>query len=198
MKTKKKKSWKRELAEWGVFLGIIAILYTTGLHTPVLGFVQGLVLKTGLVKPDIDAGNHYGQLDDDFDIVDSAGETVSFSAFDGQVVFINFWATWCPPCIAEMPDIQDLYEAMGDQEIKFVIISLDDDFDKAKAFVERKGYTFPIYAPHGALPQVLQSQSIPTTFVIDRQRNIVVKRQGMAKYNSQRFRNYLAKLAEGG
>lgn len=128
---KKKKSIKREIIEWGIFLGIIGFLFATGLHTPVFGFLQGLVLKTGIIQPSI---NHEGgkTADYDFMLVDANGRQQPFSDFEGKVVFVNFWATWCPPCVAEMPDIHELYQEMKDEDIAFVLISLDDDFDKAK------------------------------------------------------------------
>ena len=187
---KKKKSVKKEIIEWAIFLGIIGFLFGTGLHTPVFGFIQGLILKTGIIQPSIERDDVV-RADYDFVLVDTQGQRVPFSTFEDKVVFVNFWATWCPPCVAEMPDIQGLYEEMDRGNIAFVMISLDDSFQKAKDFVERKDFDFPIYQLASPLPQVYESTAIPTTYVISPQREIVVAKSGMAKYNTRKFREFL-------
>ncbi len=190
---KKKKSIKREIIEWGVFLGVLAFLFGTGLHTPVFGFLQGLVLKTGIMQPAI-SEEVIAKADYDFILVDKSGKSVPFSEFSEEVVFMNLWATWCPPCIAEMPDIQALYESQESEGVQFVLISLDDDFQKAKDFVAKKGFNFPIYRLGTSLPEVYSSKAIPTTHVISPDGNIVVTKSGMAKYNTKKFRKFLQEL----
>ena len=188
---KKKKSIKRETTEWIILLGIIAVLYTTGWYVPVMGFVQGLVLKTGLIKPN--TGMHDAEKADyNFTLIDESGNEVPFSEFKAQTVFLNFWATWCPPCIAEMPDINDLFQNMQKNNVRFVLVSEDDDFEKAKRFKEKKGFDFPIYQLNGSLPRVFFSRSIPTTFVVSPQGQVVMKHASMAKYNTTEFRDFPA------
>lgn len=189
----KKKSVKREIIEWVVFFGIIATLYLTGLHTPVLGFMQGLILKTGIMKPTIERESKV-RASYSFTLIDKNGEFVNFKNFKGETVFINFWATWCPPCIAELPDINNLYNELKGENVKFFLISLDDDFEKAKKFVDKKKFDFPIYQLGSLMPEVFYSNAIPTTFVISPEGKIVVKKSGMAKYNTEEFRNFLTGL----
>ncbi len=191
---KKKKSGKREIIEWAIFLGIFGILFGTGLHTPVFGFIQGLILKTGIIQPSIDE-TPSERADYNFALVDQDGNKVPFDNFQEKAVFVNLWATWCPPCIAEMPDINDLYNEMNDKGIEFVLISLDDDFQKAKDFVKRKEYDFPVYQLASSLPAVYSSNAIPTTYVLSPEGNIVVTKSGMAKYNTKKFRKFLEELA---
>jgi thiol-disulfide isomerase/thioredoxin len=190
---KKKKSIKREIIEWGVFLAIIAFLFGTGLHTPVFGFLQGLILKTGIIQPSLETEANI-EASYDFVLVDQDGQRKPFSEFREEVVFINFWATWCPPCVAEMPDIQNLYEDMHGAGINFVLISLDDDFQKARNFVEKKDFTFPIYQLGSPLPEVYASSAIPTTYVVSPDGKVVVSKSGMAKYNTKKFKNFLREL----
>jgi len=192
---KKKKSIKREIIEWGIFLGIMAFLFGTGLHTPVFGFFQGLILKTGIIQPSVEESS-VEEANYNFTLIDQNGNRKPFAEFKDEVVFINFWATWCPPCIAEMPDIHDLYQEVSSEGVTFVMISLDDDFQKAKDFVKRKDFTFPIYQLASPLPKAFESSAIPTTFVLSPEGKIVVQKSGMAKYNTKKFRDYLQQLKE--
>ena len=94
-----------------------------------------------------------------FYLSDENGTTVSLADFKGKTIFMNYWATWCPPCIAEMPNIQALFEDMTHtdetrQEIVFMMISLDADSKKALDFVERKGYSMPVYFPRSQKPSI--------------------------------------------
>ena len=190
---KKKKSIKREIIEWAIFLGILGFLFGTGLHTPVFGFFQGLILKTGIMQPSIESESEV-TASYDFQVVDQDGNRIDFSTYENKVVFVNFWATWCPPCIAEMPDIDNLYQEMEGKDVEFILISLDDDFEKAKAFVEKKNFAFPIYRLGSSLPAVYESSAIPTTYVISPEGKIVVSKSGMAKYNTKKFRQFLEGL----
>lgn len=128
-------------------------------------------------------------------LVSIEGERGSLKDFEGKTIFLNFWATWCPPCIAEMPNIQALYEDLSDDEdIVFVMLSLDEDHDKARAFMERKEFTMPVYFLIGRQPGVYNSTVVPTTYVISRSGDIVVEKRGMAKYNTTSFKEFLLSL----
>ena len=190
---KKKKSVKRDIIEWAIFLGIIGFLFGTGLHTPVFGFIQGLILKTGIMQPSLNESSAE-QADYNFILIDEEGNRKPFTDFENKVVFVNFWATWCPPCVAEMPDINALYQEMGDKGIEFVMISFDDEFQKAKNFVGKKEFDFPIYQLASPLPKVYESSAIPTTYVISPEGKIVVSKSGMAKYNTKKFKKFLEEL----
>lgn len=188
----KKKKIKRDLIEWAIIIGIGLILYLTGLHTQVIGTLQGFVLKTGIIKPSIYLEEPISPAEYQFKLVDQNGNLLDGSSLEGKVIFINLWATWCPPCIAEMPDINRLYGEFKDQkDIRFILISLDEDFNKAIQFVERKGFDFDIYQFASPIPEVYQSRIIPTTLVISPDGNIVVRKEGMAKYSSASFRKFL-------
>ncbi len=80
----------------------------------------------------------------DFTVVSLDGQIVSLSDFRGQPVWINFWGAWCPPCRAEMPDIQAAYETLGPQGLVLLAVSLGDRPSEAAAFANQVGATFPI------------------------------------------------------
>ncbi len=188
MKNKRKK--QREIIEWAVLIIVVGVIYLGGWQTQVIGKLQQGVLATGIFSPDLVEKELEASYD--FQLRDLLGNELSFTEFEGQVVFLNFWATWCPPCIAEMPDIHHLYEQ--DTGTAFVMISLDRDKEKARKFIEEKGFTFPVYFLNSSLPSTYDIQSIPTTYLLSKDGKIKVKNHGMAKYNSKKFRALLSKL----
>ena len=186
---------KKEIKEWGIFVVIIATLYFTGLHTEVAAFAQRTILATGLITPDteLDEGGK-GMIDYSFKIRTVDGKVTELSEYKDKVIFINLWATWCAPCRAEMPGIQTLHDKMKDNEdIVFVMLSLDQDEGKVKKFINKKTYDFPIYLPATDIPEILRSLSIPATFVVAKNGQIVSKKVGMAKYDTRSFENFLIK-----
>ncbi|REE05570.1 TlpA family protein disulfide reductase [Marinoscillum furvescens] len=186
-----KKTYKRELIEWTVLVVVAGGLYLSGLHTEVIGQIQRLVLTTGIMQPDLEEEHQPAAYD--FQLVNAAGRTIHFEEYKGKTVFLNLWATWCPPCVAEMPDIESLFQKKG-KEVNFVLLSVDKDRQKAINFVERKGYEVPIYFLKSNLPDIYSTRSIPTTFLISPDGKIAVKQQGMAKYDTEAFRSLLDSL----
>jgi thiol-disulfide isomerase/thioredoxin len=201
MKTKEQKpqktsSFKKELIQWGVLFFIAAGLYGTGYHTEVIGKLQSVVLFTGIFQPDVEESIQHGnQADFDMPLLTMNGERTSLSEFEGKTIFLNFWATWCPPCIAEMPNIQALYNELDDENIVFVMASLDRDPQKAWDFTERKEFTFPVYSVLSK-PRVYDTSMVPTTYVISPDGTIAMKHAGMAKYNTDDFRAFLTNLSQ--
>lgn len=110
----------------------------------------------------------------DFTLEDIEGNVVSLSDYKGKVVFVNFWATWCPPCRAEIPHFIELIEQYGED---FVVLGVDldsRDFSKVPAFVEKQGMNYPVlYDTKGVSNLYGGIQSIPTTFVVNRNGKIV-------------------------
>ena len=169
-------------------------LYFTGLHKEAIGIVQRAVLAPGFIKPEIYDQDERIKASFAFDLIDQNGHHISFKSFKGKTIFLNLWATWCPPCIAEMPDINNLYNELDSDRVAFVMISRDNDFGHAIKFVSKKEYDFPIYSLRSRLPEEFQTSSIPNTFVISPKGEIVAKRIGMAKYNTDEFRQFISEL----
>ena len=202
---KKKKSRKKTFIEYGIIAAVVITLYATGLHTEVIGFIQRGFLATGLMTPKIeathssDSGNEITAnasstpADFNLTLMDENGKTISLAEFRGKVIFLNMWATWCPPCIAEMPNINKLYKEVG-HEVAFVMVSLDDDFETAKAFNKRKGFDLPIYKLQSNRPALYHSSTVPTTYVINANEELVLTHKGMANYNTPKFKEFLKEL----
>ncbi|WGK64941.1 TlpA family protein disulfide reductase [Croceiramulus getboli] len=111
------------------------------------------------------------------------GQSRSVAVGQGKPVLINYWATWCPPCIAEMPDMQALYERYGDR-IDFLFLT-DEEPQVVTRFLNRKGYELPVYNPQIQAPEALQTRSIPRTFLIDQTGRIVLDESGAANWDSE-------------
>jgi thiol-disulfide isomerase/thioredoxin len=142
---------------------VIAILYATGLHTEVLGNLQRAMLWTGLFDADTSEitttkGSFLSDSDYRFDMEKTNRETVSLSDFRGDVIFVNVWASWCPPCVAEMPTIETLYNNLsGEKNIRFILLAMDQEQQKAIDFMERKEFPMPYFVSVFALPNHFRS-----------------------------------------
>ncbi|PWN07933.1 TlpA family protein disulfide reductase [Rhodohalobacter mucosus] len=196
---KKSSSLKRNLIEWGILIGVIVILYATGLHTPLIGTLQKGLLATGLIKPDIPESTvtaGYPDADPGFYFADESGRTQSLDLYRGKVIFLNVWATWCPPCIAEMPSIQALYDNVSDNDdIVFLLVSVDENFDIAQRFMENRELSMPIVHFRGKAPGTYESGVVPTTYVISKDGKLMMEKQGFAKYDTPEFEQFLMELA---
>lgn len=194
------KKLKKNLIEYGLIGAVFIGLFVTGLHTEVFGFLQRGILATGLMDPEIEEQAEIASATPakaailDIGLVNSEGEKVNMEQFRGKVIFLNFWATWCPPCIAEMPGINNLYHEMKDDNVEFVMLSVDQNFEKAKKFRDKKGYGFEIYKATGPIPQMYSSRSIPTTYVIDAQGNLALTHLGMGDFDTKEFQQFLKEL----
>jgi cytochrome c biogenesis protein CcmG, thiol:disulfide interchange protein DsbE len=122
----------------------------------------------------------------DFSARDLSGEEVSLSDLEGEVILLNIWATWCPPCREEMPSMQRLHEELGPEGLRIVAVSVDVAPGMLDAsgnvggniaeFAREMGLTFAIWHdPSGRVQQAFRSSKVPESFVIDRSGYIVKK-----------------------
>ncbi|WP_394232279.1 peroxiredoxin family protein [Niallia oryzisoli] len=117
-------------------------------------------------KPDNLPGLKVGVKAPDFEVKNLAGETVKLSDFQGKKVLLNFWATWCPPCKEEMPDMEKFHKSAGD-DVVILAVNIDPQYDVNK-FVNEMGITFPILLDEkDEVNTMYQILTIPTTYFID-------------------------------
>ena len=113
-----------------------------------------------------------GFLAPDFTLETTKGTQISLSDFRGQAILVNFWASWCPPCRAEMPSMENVYREYQDKG--FVVLAINvthqDNLNDAADFVKEQGFTYPILLDEmGIASQEYQLRSLPTSFFIDRE-----------------------------
>jgi thiol-disulfide isomerase/thioredoxin len=108
-----------------------------------------------------------------------SGESLSLASLKGNVVLIDFWATWCPPCIEGLPITQAVYDKYKDKGLKVIAVS-DEDKDTVKKFIDENKYTFPTYLdPEQSAFGAFEIRGIPTMVVIDREGRLVEKSVGL-------------------
>lgn len=113
------------------------------------------------------------------------GRAVSLSDFHDRILFLNLWATWCTPCLQEMPEMSDLYQEFSEQGLSVVAVT-DEDAQIVGEFLQRNPYPFPILLdPENVLGQRLGVQMIPVTLVIDTQGRQALKKTGTYRWASQ-------------
>lgn len=118
-----------------------------------------------------------------FTVTNMRDKSVSLASLKGKPVFVNFWATWCPPCVKEMPDIQKMYEKYGDK-IQFVTINIDANKKEIKAFMDKHGFTMPVMMDSdGSASAAYSLQAIPVSYIIDSEGNLLNQHLGAMNYS---------------
>ncbi len=171
------------------FLAFLALLIIPQTRMPIQVFVQRLISFSPSEKSETER-----ELLQDYNwnLQELNAEEVNFSQSEGKVTIVNFWATWCPPCVAEMPSFQKLYDSYGDK-VDFYFVTSEKG-EKVENFMNKNGYTLPIFRQIFEAPKKLQSQALPTTYLISKTGEIVVEEEGAADWNSKKMRTLLEEL----
>lgn len=168
-----------------IFIVIIVLLIIPQTRQPIQIFInKGITL---IVKPSvIEDAERKVITNYNWKLRDLSKTDFDFNAAKGKVVVINFWATWCPPCIAEMPSMELLYQNYKDNdEVVFLFVS-NEDVAVIQKFMFKKEYTFDVYQSVTEYPKEFNVSSIPRTFVISKKGGIVIDKTGPADWNSER------------
>jgi thiol-disulfide isomerase/thioredoxin len=193
---KKPSTWKSTALTWGSMLALFLFMRYTDQGTVLQGWLQQGLLSTGIMQADIRYAED-NNVDADFslELTTLEGRPVTLESMKGKAIFMNFWATWCAPCLAEMPFIESLYKDLKDENVAFVIISTDDEAEVARKFIAAKEYTLPIYRLAGRVPEMYQVRTLPTTYVISPTGKMATVHVGMANYDTRGFRSFMKEIA---
>ena len=145
-----------------------------------------------MLQPRIEKPENMLKLDDsdyEWSFQKSDGEVLHFTDYKGQVVFLNFWASYCPSCIAEFASINNLYREYKN-EVKFLLITSESP-SKVHSFLQNEQYDIPFYLTYGNLPEKLDHHLIPATYIIDREGNLILHKVGSARWDGKRVKELL-------
>jgi len=196
------KQYISKKSKFGIASDILFLIFIIALLFPqsriqIMAFVNKgkmLVMQPSVNTPE----NSITLKDSDYQIefTDLKGQKFDFSTLKGKVIFINFWATWCPPCVAEMPAIQELYNVYKDNaNVVFLLVS-NETPEVVQHFITKKSYTFPVYINNYKLPDILASNSIPSTFVISKTGKIVVSEVGASNWAGKKMKELMEALID--
>lgn len=178
-----------------LFYGFIIFLFTPYGKGTKAKIIQGVsYVKTMIFSPksiDIKERKNISTLDLPLKAIHSGTD---FNLIDkkGKVILINHWATWCPPCIGEMPSFQKLYNDYNDK-IVFVFLTSDNQV-KVDTFYKKNNYTLPTFNAMSSPAPEINSRTLPTTFIVDKNGKLALKDVGAANWNSSSVRAMLDRL----
>jgi thiol-disulfide isomerase/thioredoxin len=128
------------------------------------------------------------------DATDLSGAPVNLSELSGKALVLNFWATWCAPCVAEMPNLQRLRDKTSDLDVQFACVTREP-VELVRKFVEKRGIDLPVYVLGTEPPECFKSRAIPATFVLDKKGMIVMRHFGAARWDAEEIVVFVRGLA---
>lgn len=134
----------------------------------------------------------------DFTLRDLKGQQHKLSDYRGKVVFLNFWATWCPPCTAEIPSMERLNEVLGNKDFVMLAVNTDEDIKDLEDFVKEHPHNFTVLSDaEGVAQKLYKVDKFPETFIIDRQGKIVEHIIGARDWSSTEALKYFSDQIAG-
>ena len=133
---------------------------------------------------------------EDFSVKALDGSTTKLSSQRGKIVLLNFWATWCPPCQAEMPAIEALWSKSKDKAFTVMGISIGEAPGTVREYIAKKGYGYPVFVdPSGKIGSLFGARSIPTTYIVDKAGKAIAGIVGGAPYDGAEAAALFSELA---
>lgn len=146
--------------------------------------------------PRVDFRSAVGVAAQDFELPALRGDYVKLSDYRGKVVFLNIWATWCPPCREEMPSMESLYRRLKGREFEMLAVSIDREGEKVvRPFAAKYGLTFPVLLdPHSKTSRLYGLTGIPESFIIDKNGVVIHKIIGAQDWMKKEWLDYFDRI----
>ena len=126
------------------------------------------------------------------------GDSIKVGAFAGKISLLNFWATWCPPCRAEMPSIERLHKQMSGTNFQIIAVNSGEHRSQVASFIEKNKYTFPIYLDaSNELSSIFAARGLPSTYLVNKEGKVIAVRIGAMEYDQAALIKVLKELADG-
>ena len=186
----KNSSWFKIVTDLLFYMLILSLLIpATRIH------VSAMLIRATMMSPKVKSVENSEKLKQEdylLSLEDLDGNPVNLADFKGEVLFINFWATWCPPCRAEMPSMQEFCDRHG-SDLKIFLIT-NEERDKVKSYLDEYGFHLPVYFQRSVAHGVFNIRSLPTSFVIGKNGEIFVNKKGAARWDSKGFEKKLKQI----
>lgn len=176
------------------YLLLLAVVLTVVLVKPLRDFVSSQFGMSATVDKVV-AESSFSNEDFDLDLKGINVPDAKLSDFKGQVIFLNFWGTWCAPCRTEWPSIEKLYETNPDK-MKFVLIAMQDKEEDVKKFLAENKYTTPVYIAQSPMTPKLLPDVFPTTYVIGKNLQILKKEDSSMDWFSDGNRRFIMSVTQ--
>jgi len=125
------------------------------------------------------------------------GEIINTAERNGKIYFINFWATWCPPCRAEMPSINTLASKITNKDkVEFIMVDVDAKLKESVGYMKKNSFNLKVYTIESGIPENIFGGSLPTTAIIGPDGTLVFHQIGMANYNNKKMVDFLNTLSK--
>ncbi len=178
------------------FVVLVVLLLIPVSRTVILAGVNNLKARVIAPKTEKKIIATLSDADYNWQLLDIDGNPVNFSEFKGKVIFVNFWATWCGPCVGEMPELQDFYNNFKNNKDVVFILASNDNLDVIKNFMNKKQYSFPVYSIKSTPPNTMSHSTIPTSYLIDKKGNIVLHQKGVANWGGNKMKDLVNQFLE--
>ncbi|WP_010418274.1 TlpA disulfide reductase family protein [Anaerophaga thermohalophila] len=187
----RKKRWWTIVLDF-LFMAFVIVMLFPGTRKPVSVF---LIRQTLFSPSETDKVVFLSENDWQLSLTRTGEQKeLSLENFKGKPLFVNFWATWCPPCVAEMPSIQRLYDEYKDK-VAFILIS-NENAAVINRFIEKNEYSMPVYSLLSNVPAVFETSTIPSTYLVSPSGRLLISKTGAAKWDSPKIKKILNQLLQ--
>ena len=138
----------------------------------------------------IEVPSHYIEAHD-FEGEMASGKKASLADFSGKFLILNFWATWCSPCLKEMPDLDQVYQSLGPENLTVLAVSMGESRERVRKFLKKRNYSFPVMTdPEMEITRLYGVRNIPITYLVDPSGVIIGRALGPRKWSEPKLLNF--------
>ncbi|MDR6514679.1 TlpA family protein disulfide reductase [Chryseobacterium camelliae] len=186
------KIWLRKNWSTAILVSIFIVLMVS---PDAKAWLMRQIISTGVLNSKIEekkaesaSASNPVAITENLSVRNQKGEVINTSGLKGKVVFINFWASWCPPCRAEFPSIQNFYDHYKtNKDLVFLTVNMDDITVNGKIYLKKEQYSVPFLVPEASVPEPFFNGTLPTTVILDKSGKIRMHHTGMADYSKDSF-----------